>query len=139
MRRTLRRRRPSRTAVSAPSGARLDAAQMPGRRDPRTQPSEYRPRAEQNRDVLVGGAAQHVAAAVGPCERRDRLTEHGDRSGDDAPGEQRATEPVQHAGVQKRATHEGVGPAYQLGDLDLGAAPLDLQADGVADDREYAD
>ena len=52
--------------------------------------------------------------------------------------EQGATQAIKQAGVQEWPPDEGIGAADELGDLDLRAALLDLEADGVADHRQHA-
>ena len=53
--------------------------------------------------------------------------------------DQAAAEPVPDAVVEERPAHEGVAAADQLGDLDLVAPVLDVEADGVADDHQDAE
>src|SRR5947208_1077787 len=60
------------------------------------------------------------------------------RVADARPQEQRAPDSIEHAGVKEWPAHEGVGSADELGDFDFRTAPLDLETDGVADDREHS-
>src|SRR5262245_54786869 len=120
-----------------PNGDQLggfDRPQVPGGRQIRPQPAQNDPAAEQGQGGFRVEAAELERAAIEPGETADGLAEDADHRQGDQPGGDAAAQPIPDAVVQERPAHEGIAAADQLGHFDLGAAVLDVEPDGIADD-----
>src|SRR5690606_623347 len=78
-------------------------------------------------------ADQTEVTVVEPRQAHHRRVQPGQAEGQHQPGQQAGAQAIQRAQVEEGTAHVAVGSAHQFDDLDLLAAVLDMQADGVAD------
>src|SRR5690348_4362869 len=95
-------------------------------REPRSEPAERCPAADQPCDLGWSGTCESEPAPVEPGQGRDRALQPEYCRHDERPGDQAAGDAVERARVKERPSHESVRAAHELDDLDLRPSVLDL-------------